>query len=152
LLTRRWAARRLQARVRDLCQRLFGRKTEKSSAPSEQQSKPPQSKRPRGQQRGSHGHGRVDFSHLPAREDVRELSEAQRRCPNCGKVAAQFPPSEDSEVIEIEVKAYRRLIRRKRYRPSCDCAYLPGIMTAPVSARLIRISYELTSGANHIYR
>ena len=127
----------LQARVRDLCQRLFGRKTEKSSAPSEQQSKPPQSKRPRGQQRGSRGHGRVDFSHLPAREEVRELSEAQRCCPNCGKVAAEFAPSEDSEVIEIEVKAYRRLIRRKRYRPSCDCAYLPGIMTAPVPPRLI---------------
>ena len=127
----------LQAQVRDLRQRLFGRKTEKSSAQSEQQSKPPQSKRPRGQQPGSRGHGRVDFSHLPAREEVRELSEAQRCCPNCGKVAAEFPPSEDSEVIEIEVKAYRRVIRRKRYRPICDCAYLPGIMTAPVPARLI---------------
>jgi transposase len=127
----------LQAQVRDLRQRLFGRKTEKSSAQSEQQSQPPQPKRPRGQQPGSRGHGRVDFSHLPAREDVRELSEAERCCPKCGKAAAEFPPSEDSEVIEIEVKAYRRVIRRKRYRPVCDCAYLPGIMTAPVPARLI---------------
>jgi transposase len=127
----------LQAQVRDLRQRLFGRKTEKSTAQSEQQSKPPESKRARGQQPGSRGHGRVDFSHLPEREDVRELSEVQRCCPNCGKVAAEFDPSEDSEVIEIEVKAYRRVIRRKRYRPSCDCAYLPGIMTAPVPARLI---------------
>jgi transposase len=127
----------LQALVRDLRQRLFGRKTEKGAARSEQQSKPPQPKRPRGQQRGSRGHGRVDFSHLPEREDVRELSDAQRCCPKCGKVAAEFEPTEDSEVIEIEVKAYRRVIRRKRYRPTCDCAYLPGIMTAPVPARLI---------------
>jgi transposase len=127
----------LQALVRDLRQRLFGRKTEKSTAQSEQQRKPPQAKRPRGQQPGSRGHGRVDFSHLPEREDVRELSEAQRCCPNCGKLAAEFSPSEDSEVIEIEVQAYRRVIRRKRYRPSCDCAHLPGIMTAPVPARLI---------------
>jgi len=127
----------LQALVRDLRQRLFGRKSEKGSAQSEQQSKPPQSKRPRGQQRGGRGHGRVDFSHLPEVEDVRELSEAARCCPNCGKLAAEFSASEDSEVIEIEVKAYRRVIRRKRYRPSCDCTYLPGMMTAPVPARLI---------------
>ena len=127
----------LRAQVRDLRQRLFGRKTEKGAAQSERQSKPPQPKRPRGQQPGSRGHGRVDFSHLPEREDVRELSEAERCCPNCGKVATEFSPSQDSEVIEIEVKAYRRLIRRRRYRPICDCAYLPGIMTAPVPARLI---------------
>jgi transposase len=127
----------LLAQVRDLRQRLFGRKTEKSTAQSEQQRKPPQAKRPRGQQPGSRGHGRVDFSHLPEREDLRELNEAQRCCPNCGKLAAEFSPSEDSEVIEIEVEAYRRVIRRKRYRPSCDCAYLPGIMTAPAPPRLI---------------
>jgi transposase len=126
----------LRAQVRDLRQRLFGRKTEKSTAQSEQQSKP-QSQRPRGQQRGSVGHGRVDFSHLPVREEERDLSEAQRCCPQCGKAAAAFPGTEDSEVIEIEVKAYRRLIRRKRYRSVCDCACVPGIITAPVPARLI---------------
>jgi transposase len=126
----------LRAQVRDLRQRLFGRKTEKSPARSEQQSKP-QSKRPRGQQRGSVGHGRVDFSHLPGREEELDLGEAERCCPKCGKAAAVFPPSEDSEVIEIEVQAYRRVMRRQRYRPSCQCEYWPGIMTAPVSARLI---------------
>jgi len=126
----------LRAQVRDLRQRLFGRKTEKSAAQSEQQSKP-ESKRPRGQQPGSVGHGRVDFSHLSAREEERDLSEAQRCCPQCGKAAAAFPGTEDSEVIEIEVQAYRRVIRRKRYRASCQCGCLPGIMTAPAPARLI---------------
>ena len=29
-----------------------------------------------------------------------------------------FPGTEDSEVLEIEVQAYRRVIRRRRYRPS----------------------------------
>lgn len=126
----------LRAQVRDLRQRLFGRKTEKSSAQSEQQSQP-QSKRARGQQRGSVGHGRVDFSHLPAREEEHDVGEAERCCPTCGKAAAVFPGTEDSEVIEIEVQAYRRVIRRQRYRPSCQCEYLPGIMTAPMPARLI---------------
>src|ERR1017187_9326632 len=126
----------LRAQVRDLRQRLFGRKTEKSSAQSEQQSQP-QSKRARGQQRGSVGHGRVDFSHLPAREEEHDVGEAERCCPTCGKAAAVFPGTEDSEVIEIEVQAYRRVIRRQRYRPSSQCEYLPGIMTAPMPARLI---------------
>jgi transposase len=126
----------LQAQVRDLRQRLFGRQSEKITAVGEQQSKP-DSKRPRGQQRGSRGHGRVDFSHLPVREDACDLGEAERSCPSCGKPAGIFPGTEASEVIEIEIKAYRRLIRRQRYRPSCDCEWLPGIMTAPVPARLI---------------
>jgi transposase len=126
----------LQAQVRDLRQRLFGRQSEKITAVGEQQSKP-DSKRPRGQQRGSRGHGRVDFSHLPVREDACDLGEAERSCPSCGKPAGIFPGTEASEVIKIEIKAYRRLIRRQRYRPSCDCEWLPGIMTAPVPARLI---------------
>ncbi len=126
----------LRAQVRDLRQRLFGRKTEKSTAQSEQH-RQPEAKRPRGQQRGSVGHGRVDFSHLPAREEECHFSEAERCCPKCGKAAAVFPGTEESEIIEIEVQAYRRMIRRQRYRPSCQCEDLPGIMTAPVPARLI---------------
>ncbi|MHB1766186.1 MAG: hypothetical protein ACYCS1_11860, partial [Gammaproteobacteria bacterium] len=70
----------LRAQVRDLRQRLFGRKTEKSTAQSEQH-RQPEAKRPRGQQRGSVGHGRVDFSHLPAREEECHFSEAERCCP-----------------------------------------------------------------------
>ncbi len=45
--------------------------------------------------------------------------------------------SEDSEIIEVEVRAHRRVIRRKRYRPSCQCAAQPGIVTAPGPAKLI---------------
>ena len=127
---------RLRAQVRDLRQRVFGRKTEKSTAHSEQHSQP-EAKRPRGQQRGSVGHGRVDFSHLPARVEDHDVSEAERCCPRCGKAAAVFPGAEESEVIEIEVQAYRRVIRRKRYRPSCRCEDWPGILTAPGPARLI---------------
>jgi transposase len=48
-----------------------------------------------------------------------------------------FPGSDDSEVLEIEVQAYRRVIRRRRYRPLCDCGCAPGIVTAPPPPRLI---------------
>ena len=39
--------------------------------------------------------------------------------------------------MEVEVRAYRRLIRRHRYRTTCDCDAHPGIVTAPPAARVI---------------
>jgi transposase len=126
----------LEARVRDLRQRLFGRKTEKSGTDHEGQEKPAAS-RPRGQQPESRGHGRTSWTHLPEREQQSDLSAAEKGCPECGKPVVEFPGTEDSEVIEIEVQAYRRVIRRKRYQPSCGCGKLPGIITAPAPVRLI---------------
>ena len=44
--------------------------------------------------------------------------------------------TEDSEQLEIEVRAYRRVIRRKRYRRTCTCPDCQTI-TAPVPPKLI---------------
>jgi transposase len=44
--------------------------------------------------------------------------------------------TEDSEQIEIEVCAYRRVIHRRRYRRTCTCEG-PNIVTAPVGPKLI---------------
>ena len=122
-----------QAKVRDLQQRLFGRKSEKRK-PSEAlvQQVPG---RVRGQRRGAPGHGRTLLPELAAREEL--LSIASPHCPSCGQGLAYFPGTEDSEVVEIEVQAYRRVIRRRRYRPVCACACLPGIVTAPRPVQLI---------------
>lgn len=35
------------------------------------------------------------------------------------------------------MKAYRRLVRRHRYRPTCDCGVHPGLITAPPAPRVI---------------
>jgi hypothetical protein len=48
-----------QAEIRDLKQRLYGKHSEKSSLPSEAQAGDQKSRRPRGQARGSKGHGRT---------------------------------------------------------------------------------------------
>jgi transposase len=50
---------------------------------------------------------------------------------------SKFAGTQDAEVLEIEVKAYRRIVRRYRYRPTCSCGALPGIVTAPPPAQLI---------------
>jgi transposase len=124
-----------QAKIRDLQQRVFGRKSERRKGGSEQQVRGLATRTPRGQQRGSPGHGRTMLAHLPERVEVVQIETPQ--CPQCGLPLSDFPGTEDSEVLEIEVQAYRRVIRRRRYRPSCDCGCVPGIVAAPTPARLI---------------
>ena len=124
-----------EAKVRDLQQRLFGRKSERSKGASELQPRPGYHPARRGQRRGAPGHGRKMLAHLPERIETVGLDSPQ--CPACGEPLDEFPGTEDSEVLEIEVKAYRRVIRRQRYRPSCRCCRVPGIVTAPAPCRLI---------------
>lgn len=123
------------AKIRDLQQRLFGRKSEQSAAIETRSTQMAQSSRARGQQPGSAGHGRSMQRHLPKRIETVSIDSPQ--CPCCGLPFSIFPGTEDSEVLEIEVKAYRRVIRRRRYRASCACGSLPGIITAPPPTRLI---------------
>ena len=62
-------------------------------------------------------------------EELRELPEEQRACPKCGQ-ALTPSDAEESELIEIEVRAYRRKIRRRRYRRTCTCVDCPRTFTA----------------------
>ncbi len=116
---RRFVANLAQVKVRDLQQRLFGRKSERSKGASELQRRPDCQPARRGQRRGAPGHGRKMLADLPERIETVGLDRPQ--CPACGEFLDEFPGTEDSEVLEIEVKAYRRLIRRHRYRPTCHC-------------------------------
>lgn len=128
----------LEAKLRLRERQLFGRKTEKK-AQSDKGSTPPdkQNNRPRGQQKGAKGHGRKCHDELPIKEDVVDLPEDEKQCPCCGLPFKAFPGTEDSEVIEINVRAHRRIIKRRRYTPRCSCSNLPGIITAPPPKRLI---------------
>ena len=122
------------AKVRDLQKRLFGRKSE-SRRGSEAQAQAPVARAPRGHLRGAPGHGRTMQPQLPQRIELVELDSPQ--CPSCGLALGSFPGTDDSEVLEIEVQAYRRVIRRQRYRPLCECGCVPGIVSAPPPPRLI---------------
>lgn len=123
-----------RAQIRDLRQRVFGAKTEQSSSIDAAAPAIAVVGRPRGQQRGRAGHGRTRLTQLPAK--VQEQT-SQACCPRCGLGLSEFPGTQDAEVLEIEVKAYRRVIRRHRYRPTCGCGCLAGIVTAPAPAQLI---------------
>jgi transposase len=132
---------RLEALVRLREQQLFGRKTETAAATVPAVPDAPRgdaaTRRPRGQQPGRPGPKRRDYSHLPAVEEPQVLPPEKCRCSRCGQPFADFPGTEDSIILEVEVRAHRRVIRRRRYRPTCTCAAHPGLVTAPPPPRLI---------------
>jgi transposase len=127
----------LEAKLRLRERQLFARKSEKENKQKSAPSKADQEKKPRGQQKGSPGHGRRDQSPLPAQEEIRDIPQNEKSCPCCGLPFELFPGTEDSEIIEIDVKAHRRIIRRRRYKPTCRCGAVPGIVTAPPAPKLI---------------
>ncbi|MCD8504655.1 MAG: IS66 family transposase [Burkholderiaceae bacterium] len=129
-----------QAQLRGLRQQTFGKRAERAdSLKPRHQGLPPEcrtkTKRPRGQQHGWQGHGRTRVMELPVREEV--LAVDPCCCPKCGLGFVEMAGTQDAEVLEIEVKPYRRQIRRQRLRATCQCRALPGIVTAPAPPQLI---------------
>lgn len=133
----------LRAENRKLKDKLFGRRTEKtrpkdrSNRLDDPQESSEASPRQRGHQPNQPGARRRDYSRLPVVEETTALPAGECVCPKCGKPREEMTETEDSELIEIDVRAYRRRIRRKRYRCTCDCAGVPCTITAPPVPKLI---------------
>lgn len=144
-----------KAENRKLKDRLYGKRSEKKSKDRSNHLDDPQDsakkgKRKRGGQKGGSGHGRRDYSHLPAEEEFVEVPPEERVCPRCGKPFAEMSDTEDSEQIEIEIRVHRRKTRRKRYRSTCQCYGCTRTVTAPCPAKLICKSRLGTSLWAHI--
>jgi transposase len=132
----------LEGEKRQLQADLFGRRSEtdvrndRSNDLNDPQGDSHEPKRDRGQQPKNPGPKRRDYSHLPARELSLELPREPCVCPCCGQPLLPLSDPEDSEQIEIEVGAYRRVIHRRRYRRACTCNGT-GTLTAPPPPKLI---------------
>jgi len=118
---------RLRSTGAVLSKRLYGRK-------SEQQDKP-RSERKRGQQHGAPGHGRTRRPGLEERPETLAPPPEACVCARCGQA---YAPNgvEESTLVEIEVKAHKRVIRRPRLRRTCECASSPMEVSAPPAPRL----------------
>jgi transposase len=142
----------LEAKLRLREQQLFGRRTETASSGRPQtetssSGQPPSTasattagaagRRPRGQQAARPGHGRRDYSHLPADVEDAELTGADGCCPQCQRPFQPIGGTEDTTILEIQVRAHRRIVRRRRYRPTCQCGVVPKVVTAPPPPRVI---------------
>jgi hypothetical protein len=131
-----------RGQTRALQDKLFGRKSEKSarSDRSNDLFDPEEiaaALKHRGAQPGHEGHRRRDYSHLPVQEEFVPLPAAILACPICGKPAGMMSATEDSDVLEIDVRAHRRRIRRRRYRATCHCDPARRTLTAPSPPKLI---------------
>ena len=105
-----------------------------SRGPCERQERP-RSGRRRGQQPGASGHGRTERPRLEERNEEHNPPSDARVCGGCGSPYAANG-AEESALVEIEVRAYRRVIRRPRWRRTCGCASSPAEVSAPPVPRL----------------
>jgi transposase len=132
----------LEGEKRQLQADLFGRRSEtqpgndRSNDLDDPQGDSQGPKRQRGQQAENPGPKRRDYSHLPAREESCDLPAEQCVCSHCGQPLLPRSDTEDAEQIEIEVRAYRRVFRRRRYRRTCTCEGT-NTVTAPAPPKLI---------------
>ena len=126
----------LEGQVRDLRNRLFGSKSEKKNARKDgDKSGSSDPGRPRGQQPGSKGHGRTDRPDLAYREESAGFAQVPV-CPECGE--AYLPDgSKETEIIEVEVKAYTRRISRCCMRRFCSCKGVANTIMAPMPPKLM---------------
>ena len=134
---------KLRATGSVLSKKLYGRK-------SEQQDKP-RSERKRGQQRGAPGHGRTPRPGLEERPEEHNPPPDACVCGQCGQPYAPNG-AEESTLVEIEVKAHKRVISRPRWRRACDCASSPTEVTAPPVPRLFsRTPYGISFWARFLF-
>ncbi len=126
----------LVGKIRDLRNRLFGKKSEKkSSGKNEGGEKPTTPTRPRGQQAGSKGHGRTTRPDLPRIDEPIDFPDTPK-CSICGTVYIS-DESRTSEIIEVEVKAHKRVIIRECMKKGCSCKGIPNTVTAPMPPKVI---------------
>jgi len=130
-----------KGQIKDLRNRLFGKRSEKKSSPkSEKNNSANSSNRSRGQQNNSVGHGRTHRPDLPVTHELHDLPEDKKKCSQCGLPHIPTPAlDEKSEIITVEVKAHTRCIHRPAYQrnPGCQCEGIPAIITVPPLDKLI---------------
>ena len=130
-----------KAEIRQLKAERFGKQSEKQSSTdrSNDLNDPREQAAPkkRGQQPGRPAPKRRDYSELPAREQQSDLPKDAKVCVRCGKPLADHGQTDAVEQIEIEITVYRRVVRRKRYRRTCDCPDQQRIVTAPLPPKVL---------------
>ena len=141
-------SQRKDAKIKDLQNRLFGKKSEKQGSAKSEKGDSATTKRNRGQQPGRSGHGRTPRPDLPVVSEVHDLPEDKKQCSTCCLPYLPKPGlDEHNEFIEVEVKAHTRRIYRPAYvrNPGCHCPGTPAVITLPPPSRLIpRSPYQVS--------
>ena len=140
-----------KGQIRDLRKRVFGKKSEKKNSNkkggNDPKNKGAGSTNNRGQQPGTKGHGHTTRPNFPCIEESANFSE-NPKCSKCG-IEYTFDGQKESESIEVEVKAYTRVIKRSCMKKGCNCIGIPNTITAPISPKFFpRSPYEISIWEN----
>ena len=128
------------ALIKDLQNRMFGKKTEKSTSQGSESSQGSPSKKSRGQQPENPSPPRTPRPNLTVVDKIVDLPEGDKQCPTCGLPHRRREAlDETSDVIEVPVSAHIRRYHRLAYVPNagCRCLGRPAIITAPPPPRLL---------------
>jgi len=129
----------LSEKVATLTKLVFGASSEKKKSPAGSPAGDAGggggSGRRRGQQPGSRGHGRRDYSDLETDEEIHDVPDGERFCPHCGAAYAPFG-EESCEQIDWQVRIVRIVHRRPTYRRTCRCP-VRGVLVAPPPRKAI---------------
>ena len=127
----------LSEKVATLAKLVFGRSSEKNkpaTSPDDDHRAERAYRRRRGQQPASRGHGRRDYSHLETVEEVHDVPEGERVCPDCGAPYVPFG-EETSEQIDWQVRIVHR---RPTYRRTCPSWNRPGFSGGSIAWKFER--------------
>jgi hypothetical protein len=80
--------------------------------------------------RDRRGHGRRDYWGLPRVEVTREVAQAERVCPRCGRRYTRSG-AEHTELIDWQVTLRRVVVRRPRWRRACRCPVAAWLVAPP---------------------
>lgn len=93
-----------------------------------------ESKKPKGQQSGSKGHGRTDRSAVPVSEII-PVNLPGCACDKCGIPYRKLNSVAESRLNEIQIELYQMLFKLSKYVSQCDCNGRK-IVTAPPPSKL----------------
>jgi transposase len=116
-----------------LRKKVFGKSTEKEkAAPKAKDNKTKSdSKKNRGQQPGSEGHGRTDRSNIRVADTVELAIPGGCNCPECGKAYLVLPVTEDSSLHEIAIDLFQIIFKQLKYVSQCQCRGKRIVTAAP---------------------
>lgn len=141
---------RANKRIEWFKKKVFGQSSEKKKPEpqktQEDSKSGSSSKRKRGQQPGSEGHGRTDRTNVPVADTVTVEITGGCSCPACGKPYLVLPVTEDTSLYEIAIDLFQTIFQQLKYVSQCQCRGKK-IVTAPPPAKL----YPRTTIGNSLW-
>jgi transposase len=120
--------------IADLRKKIFGPTSEQDAlVPENIEPSSSKDSRKRGKQKGAKGNGRKLRTNLPVDEEI--IHDGESTCSVCG-VTTDTMSYEESEEVEVNVRAYRRKHLRRKYGHFCTAKNKYVIEMAPVPPKL----------------